>query len=120
MREGIIAVAGASSDKSKYWHKIFADLKAAGFDVCCVNPKTEADPQNHIYKDWASLPRKPQTIIIVVRPELTAEIAAYAAENGVKELWFQPGTYNEKSAEMAKEAGISVHNACFMLQKGIW
>ncbi len=120
MREGIIAVAGASSDKSKYWYKIFADLKAAGFDVFCVNPKAEADPQQRIYKDWAGLPQKPQTIIIVLRPELTAEIAAYAAENGVKELWFQPGTYNEKSAEMAKEAGISVHNACFMVQKGIW
>lgn len=120
MREGIIAVAGTSSDKNKYWHKIFADLKAAGLDVYCVNPKAEPDPQARIYKDWTSLPQKPETIIIVVRPELTGEITDYAVKNGVGELWFQPGTYDESSAKTAKEAGITVHNACFMLQKGIW
>lgn len=120
MREGIIAVAGASRDESKYWYKIFAELNNLGYDVYCVNPEAELNPEAKIYNDWPQLPRKPQTIIIVVRPELTSKITDYAIKNGVKELWFQPGAYCESSAQAAKEAGIAVHNACFMVREGIW
>lgn len=120
MKRQIIAVAGASSDESKYWHKIFKDIEACGLNVYCVNPKIPQNAQKRIYKDLAALPEKPDVIILVVRPELAVELVKQAVEIGIKTVWFQPGTYNEAAAREAVKAGLEVHDSCFMLAAGIW
>ena len=120
MEKQIIAVMGASSDASKYWYKIFKDIKDYGLNVYCVNPKVPQDAQNRIYGALADLPEKPDTLIIVLRPELAAESVKQAVESGVKTIWFQPGAYNEAAAQQARKAGVTVHDSCFMLAAGIW
>lgn len=120
MEKQIIAVMGASSDASKYWYKIFKDIKAYGLDAYCVNPKIPQDAQNRIYNALADLPEKPDTLIIVLRPELAEQAVKQAVESGVKTIWFQPGAYNEAAAQQARKAGLTVHDSCFMLAAGIW
>ncbi|MDD6172720.1 MAG: CoA-binding protein [Elusimicrobia bacterium] len=120
MEKQIIAVMGASSDVSKYWYKIFKDIKDYGLNTYCVNPKIPQDKQNRIYNNLADLPEKPDTMIIVLRPELADNAVKQAVESGVKTIWFQPGAYSKAAEQEALKAGLRVHNACFMLAAGIW
>lgn len=120
MEKQIIAVMGASSDTGKYWYKIFKDIKDYGLNVYCVNPKTPQDAKNRIYNAFSDLPEKPDTMIIVLRPELAEQAVKQAVESGVKTIWFQPGAYNEAAAQEARKAGLTVHDSCFMLATGIW
>ena len=73
-----------------------------------------------LYNNLADLPEKPDTMIIVLRPELADNAVKQAVESGVKTIWFQPGAYSKAAEQEALKAGLRVHNACFMLAAGIW
>ena len=119
MDRQIIAVAGFSGDISKYWYKIFKDIQAYGAEVYCVNPKAPKDLEN-TFTAMADLPVKINTLILVVRPELTANLVKQGLKAGAKDIWFQPGTFDEQAARAATEGGAHVHNGCYMVQNGIW
>ena len=118
--DSIFAVAGASADTSKYWYRIFKDIKKAGLNVYCVNPKIKQVEGNTIYTYLKDLPEKPDTLIIVIRPDFTPQLIKEAIAAGVKTVWFQPGTYNEQAAKLAQDNDIDVHDGCFMVQTGLW
>lgn len=118
--DSIIAVAGASADTTKFWYRIFKDIRKAGLRAYCVNPKIKQVEGNIIYTSLKDLPEKPDTLIIVIRPDFTPALVREAIEAGVKTIWFQPGTYNEEAAKLAQNNGIGVHAGCFMVQTGLW
>jgi len=116
----IFAVAGASSDTSKYWFKIYKDIKKAGMNVYCVNPRLDKAEGYTFYHSLKDLPEKADTLIIVIRPDLTTKLVEEAVREGIKTIWFQPGTYDEEAVKIARKNGIEVHDACFMVQNGLW
>ena len=116
----IYVVAASSADTNKYWYKIFRDIKNAGMKVYCVNPKISETETGKIYPDLKALPERGNILIAVARPEISAKFADEAAELGYKEIWYQPGAYEEKSAARARQAGADVHDDCFMLASGLW
>lgn len=119
MDRQIIAVAGFSADTSKYWYKIFKDIKQYGAEVYCVNPKAPKGLKD-TFPSMDGLPVKINTLILVVRPELTAQFVREGLKAGAKDIWFQPGTFDEQAARAATEGGAQVHNGCYMVQNGIW
>jgi len=119
MDKQIIAVAGFSADTSKYWYKIFKDIKAYGAEVYCVNPKAPKGLKD-TFSAMADLPVKINTLILVVRPELTDQLIKEGLKAGAKDIWFQPGTFDKQAAQTAKEGGAEVHDGCYMVQNGIW
>ena len=118
--EDIYVVAGNSADTDKYWYRIFKDIKNAGMKVYCVNPKISGTDCGRTYPDLKALPECGTVLIAVARPEISAKFADQATELGYKEIWFQPGAYEDKSAARAKKAGIDVHDDCFMIASGLW
>lgn len=119
MERQIIAVAGNSADTSKYWYRIFTDIKAYGAEVYCVNPKAPKGLEG-VYPKIADLPVKINTLILVVRPELTEQFVKEGLKAGAKDIWFQPHTFNAQAAQTAKDGGAEVHDGCYMVQNGIW
>jgi predicted CoA-binding protein len=67
-----------------------------------------------------SLPQQGTDLILVARPEVAAQYADEALKLGYKDIWFQPGTYSGEAAAKAQNAGITVHDECFMLYNNIW
>jgi predicted CoA-binding protein len=118
--EEIYVVAGNSSDTGKYWHKIYRDIKEFGYKVYCVNPKIDEADGVKIYPDFQSLPEKGTVLILVARPDVAAQFAEQAIGLGYREIWFQPGSFSDEAAAKARNAGIDVHDDCFMLAHGIW
>ena len=69
---------------------------------------------NLCYPDLKSLPRKPDVINMVVTPKRGKAIIEEAAELGIKNIWFQPGTYDNELLEMVKEKGLNAVQACVL------
>jgi predicted CoA-binding protein len=82
MDERVHVVAGNSEDTSKYWYKIFKGIKDYGFKVYCVNPKISNADTTAIYPDLDSLPEKGEVLILVARPDVSAQLVWKAVELG--------------------------------------
>lgn len=116
----IYVVAGNSPDTTKYWHRIFKDIKAFGLKAYCVNPALKESQGDILYPDLQSLPEKGTDLILVARPDVSAALVDKAIELGYKEIWFQPGTFSQEAEKRALDAGLQTHNYCFMTSNGIW
>ena len=115
------AVIGVSADREKYGNKIYRDLREAGYQVYGVNPKlaeVEGDP---CYASLADLPVVPDVVDVVVPPPVAETVVDACVAQGIKRLWFQPGSESEAAIQKAKAADITViSNACIMIQKQLW
>jgi predicted CoA-binding protein len=115
------AVVGASLNPEKYGHKIFRDLRAAGYIVYGVNPGGGEIEGQKLYSGLADLPEKPAVVDIVVPPKVTGEIVRQCAELGLGRVWMQPGSESEEAIRFCQEQGIKVvHDACAMIRKREW
>lgn len=115
-----IAIIGVSKDYSKYGHKIFRELLREKYNVEGINPKGGFILGKIIYKSLEELPSKPDIVITVVPPDITEKIVEKCNKLGINFIWMQPGSESEKAITKAKEYGIDVVNACFMVSEKLW
>jgi uncharacterized protein len=121
VREKIIAVVGVSNREEKFGFKIFGDLLGGGFNVHGVHPLGGEVLGKKIYKNLKEITPTPDLVITVVPPKVTENIVEECNALGIKEIWMQPGSESDAAVKKAEEYGLSViHNACFMVQNGIW
>lgn len=100
------AVAGASSNSSKFGHKIFAWYLAHDLSAIPLNPSCPTiTVQRKEYETVASpreLARPAETSLsIITPPSVTAKLLKEAKEAGVKAVWLQPGSFGEVELEYA-------------------
>jgi uncharacterized protein len=116
-KSDVIAVVGVSSDSAKYGNKVFFDLAGKGFQVLAVHPGGGEVDGYKRYPTLSALPKIPDLVVSVVKPEVTEMVAAECAKLGIKKLWMQPGSESQAAIELAKEKGIEVvHGACVMIE----
>ncbi|MBC7258413.1 MAG: CoA-binding protein [Chloroflexi bacterium] len=115
------AVVGASTNPAKYGHRIFRDLRAAGYRVYGVNPGGGEIDGEALYPSLAALPEKPQVVDLVVPPQVTEQVVQECAALGLTRVWMQPGSESEAAIRYCQEHGIRVvHDACAMVRKRVW
>ncbi len=112
LKKKIWAVVGANNDPNKYGNIIYKKLKSRGYEVYPVNPKYEKVEGDRCYRDLRSLPRKPEVINMVVSPKRGKAIIEEASELGIKNIWLQPGTYNDELLELINNKGLVAVQAC--------
>jgi predicted CoA-binding protein len=112
-----IAVVGASRRREKFGYKIFADLRAKGYQVHPVHPAVSDIDGVPCYKTIADLPKPPEVVCCVVPPAVTEQVARQCVDLGVKFLWMQPGAESPEAIALCREHGIAcVHDQCIMIQ----
>lgn len=117
-RKNVIAVVGASRDPEKYGHRVYGDLKEAGYAVYPVNPNAAEILGDRCYPDLKSLPVKPDVVNVVVPPEVTEEVVKFCKELGITKVWMQPGSESEKAIEYCGANGIDVvYGVCIMVER---
>ncbi len=82
-----IAVAGVSRTKPSPANLIYDKLKDAGYQVFAVNPNTATFQTDPCYPDLKSIPGGIDGVVVVTRPELTAEIVRQCSDAGVSRVW---------------------------------
>ncbi|KAK7539680.1 CoA binding domain-containing protein [Phyllosticta citribraziliensis] len=95
------AVAGASSDPTKFGHKIFAWYLAHSLPVTPLNPRAAtitagaSNTPHATLPSPAALPAPADTALSVVTPpRATLALLREAKEAGVRAVWLQPGTFD--------------------------
>ncbi len=116
-RDNIFAVIGVSRDPAKYGHKVFKDLKNAGYKVYPVNPKVSyIENSIKVYHSLSEIPVKPDVLITVVPPAVTIAVVKEAASMGITHIWMQPGSESDEVIEYCKMKKLKfMANSCIMI-----
>lgn len=115
------AVVGASNTPTKFGHKIYLDLKRAGYHVYPINPWEQAVDGDPCFPRITDLPEVPDVVDMVVPPAVGLQVVDDCIAKGVKRIWFQPGADSGPAIRRAEDAGmIVVHDACAMVEKRRW
>ena len=115
------AVVGVSHDPAKYGHRIFRDLRGAGYVVYGVNPKGGEVDGQPLYPSLTDLPEQVEVVDIVVPPPVTEQVVQEAHRLGLNRVWMQPGAESEAAVAWAEAQGMEVvHDACAMVNKRRW
>lgn len=116
----LFAVAGASTDRTKFGNKVLRAYQQQGRDVHPVHPSADEVEGLRAYPDLKALPTKPHGVSIVTPPKVTERIIDEAIESGVRHIWMQPGAESDAAIEKANRAGINViaGGPCVLVQFG--
>ena len=117
-RSNKFAVVGASRDPKKYGHRVYKDLKEAGYRVYPVNPGTEEILGDRCFPDLESLPSLPDVVDTVVPPKVTEDVVRTCQRLGIKMVWMQPGSESRNAIEFCETNRINVvHSVCIMVKR---
>jgi predicted CoA-binding protein len=84
-----IAVAGVSRDNSRHAaaNLVYRRLKQTGHEVFAVNPHLPSFEGDRCYPNLQSIPGGVDGVVIVTRPETTAQIVRDCEIAGVRRVW---------------------------------
>lgn len=100
------AVAGASSNPSKFGHRIFAWYLQRDLPAVPLNPTCSAVTVRRREYPTVSSPlklddAKSTGLSVITPPPVTAQLLKEAKEAGVAAVWLQPGSFTDKELKYA-------------------
>jgi hypothetical protein len=114
----VVAVIGASSDRSKFGNKAVRAFLHHGDTVVPINPR---EPEVEGLKSYPSVLDVPGPIDMAtfyVPPRVGLAILDDVAKKGIKEAWFNPGADDPELVEKARGLGIRPVVACSIVGIG--
>lgn len=109
------AVVGANEDPEKFGNRIYKKLKNHGYRVYPVNPNYSSVDGDKCYPDLSSLPEVPEVIDMVVSPKRGKPVIEEAARLGIRNIWLQPGTYDDELLGLIAQKGLNAVQACVLV-----
>jgi predicted CoA-binding protein len=114
-----IAVLGASKDRNKFGNKCVRAYQAAGYQVFPVNlaglDEVEGFPA---FRNLDEIPADLERISVYLPPPLTLELLPDIQRKGAQEVWFNPGSADQKVLEEARRLGIPARPGCSIVDVG--
>lgn len=105
-----IAVAGVSRAGASAANPVFRKLRACGYEVLPVNPKTAHVEGVRCYPDLASIPGDLDGVVVATHPEASATVVRQAVERGVRRIWFHrsfgQGSVSKEAVQECARNGI--------------
>jgi len=111
-----VAIAGASRNNKKFGYAVFNELRQKGFDVCPVNPNTDAIDGVTCYKSVKEIPVGYEKLFIVTPKNETNNIIQQAIDKGIKHIWVQQMSSTPESSKIANELNVDlIENECIFM-----
>ncbi|HLF46020.1 MAG TPA: CoA-binding protein [Chitinophagaceae bacterium] len=107
-------VLGASDNPSRYSYLAIHRLLSHGHPVVAIGKKHSTVSEILIETEKKNF-EKIHTVTLYLNPAHQKEYAEYIISLDPKRIIFNPGAENDELAEMAKEKGILVQNACTLV-----
>lgn len=112
----VVAVIGASSDRSRYSYKAMEMLTQYGHKPIPVHPREEEVLGHKVIHELGELKgQKIDTITVYVNPAISDKYEKDIIALHPKRVIFNPGAENPKLARGLEEQGIGVENACTLV-----
>ena len=105
-----IAMAGASSDASKFSYGVLRVLHEIGYDMIPVNPSEAGTEIRGLtcHESLSSIGRPVDMVQVFRTSEAAYGVTKEAIEIGAKVVWMQIGVRNDAAAKLAEAAGLKV------------
>lgn len=114
-----IAVVGASTDRRKFGNKCVRAYKQAGYQVFPVNLHASEIEGLPVYRSVRDLPADADRVSIYLPPHRTQRLIAQLSCCPGAEVWFNPGSADAVTLDLARAAGIDVRDGCSIVDIGI-
>jgi predicted CoA-binding protein len=115
----IVAIIGASSDRSKFGNKAVRAFLQRGYTVYPVNPKETEIEGQRAFANIKEVPLRPQMVSVYFPSPVLMKVLPDIAERGCDELWLNPGTESDEVLAEAERVGLNVIQACSIVGLGI-
>jgi predicted CoA-binding protein len=114
----VVAVIGASSNRSKFGNRAVRAFRQQGYTVVPINPR-EAEVEG--LKAYGSVMDVPDAIDMAsfyVPPEIGIQVIEEIARKGIPEVWLNPGAESDALIARAKALNIQPIVACSVVAIG--
>ena len=114
----VVAVIGASSNRSKFGNRAVRAFRQQGYTVVPINPH-EAEVEG--LKAYGSVLDVPGTIdmaSLYVPPEIGERVIEEIARKGIAEVWLNPGAESDALIARARALQIQPIVACSIIAIG--
>lgn len=110
-------VVGATNNKSKFGNVIYNSLNDSGYNVYPLNPVYDQVEGAKCFNNLSEIEGPIDCVDFVVPPARGLAYVKEAAALGIKQLWFQPGTFNDEVLALCAEHNIEVvYHACVLVE----
>ncbi len=103
-----LAIVGVSRNPRKFGNIAFRELKAKGYRVYAVNPKSDQVEGVKAYPDLQSLPEPVGGILVSVKPGEAEKVVSDALKAGIRRVWLQPGSESGPALGFCQENHMDV------------
>jgi uncharacterized protein len=112
-----IAVVGLSSNPVRPSNGVAEYLQSVGYRIIPVNPNEREVLGEKSYARLEDVPEKVEIVDVFRRSDQVGKIADSAIAVGAKVLWLQLGVIDERAAEKARAADLTViMDACLYVE----
>ena len=106
-------VAGDVNNTEKYAFRILNSLKAAGFNVCGVNPR---ETNSEVYININEVPYKVDVLDLCINARTGIDIIRDASKLGIKYVLIQPGAGSDEIISYCLGNDIIAINGCALAE----
>ena len=114
----VVAVIGASTDRSKFGNKAVRAFLNHGDQVVPINPSEPEVEGLKAYRSVLDVPQPVDMATFYVPPKVGEQVIEEVARKGIREVWLNPGADSDALAERGRALKIEVIRACSIVGIG--
>jgi predicted CoA-binding protein len=114
----IVAVIGASSNRSKFGNRAVRAFRQQGYTVVPINPNEVEVEGLKAYRSVLDVPGAIDMASIYVPPDIGEQVIGEIAQKGIAEVWLNPGAESDELIARATALGIRPIVACSIVAIG--
>ena len=114
----VVAVIGASPDRSKFGNKAVRAFASQGYTVVPIHPREEAVEGFKAYKSVLDVPGPIHMATMYLAPAVGLKVIEEVAKKGIPEVWLNPGADSPELADRARALGLKTVVACSIVGVG--
>lgn len=114
----VVAVIGASSDRSKFGNKAVRAFANQGCTVVPIHPKEAVVEGIKAYKSVLDVPGPIDMASLYLAPAVGLTVIEEVAKKGIPEVWLNPGADSPELEARARALGLRTIVACSILGVG--
>jgi predicted CoA-binding protein len=114
----VVAVIGASSDRTKFGNKAVRAFARQGYTVVPIHPRDGEIEGWRTYRSVLDVPGSIDMATMYLPPVLGERVIEEVAQKGIPEVWINPGAESPALIERARALGLRTMVACSILGIG--
>ena len=114
----VVAVIGASNNRSKFGNRAVRAYMEQGYTVVPINPHETEVEGLKVYASVLDVPGPIDMASVYVPPEVGERVIAEIAQKGIAEVWLNPGAESDELIARARALRIQPIVACSIVAIG--